>query len=81
MVIDMDDENIIQLDQHFFELEIKLDDEINFNDDSIMCYGIALPFHNRYNIKMSEWQQLLKLQSRSENDEITNKLELCHYKV
>ena len=81
-MIDLEQENRTQLGQQFFDLELKLDDEINFSDDYIMCYGIALPFHNMYTIITSEWQQVVKVESMHDNDQIIpSKLEVCHYKI
>ena len=75
-IIDLEQENITKLGQQFFDLNLKLDDEINFSDDSIMCYGIALSFNNMYTIITSEWQQVMKVESMNDNHQIlSSKLE------
>ena len=70
VIIDLHQENLTQLGQQFFDLELVLDDEINFNDDSVICYGIALPFHNKYTLITSEWQQVVKVETSNDNDAI-----------
>ena len=38
-----------------------------------MCYGIALPFHNKYTLITSEWQQVEKVESMNDDDEIISR--------
>ena len=82
VMFDLEQENVTQMGQQFFELELKIDEEIKFSDACVMCYGIALPYKNKYTIITSEWQQVVKVESMNDNDEnISRKLELCHYKI
>ena len=81
-MLDLEQENITQMGQQFFELQLKIDEEINFSDVCVMCYAIALPYRNMYTIITSEWQQVVKVESMNDNDEsISSKLELCQYKI
>ena len=79
--VHLEQEIITQLGQQFFDLELVQEDEIHFNDDSVMCYGIALPFHNKYTLITSEWQQVVQVETSNDNDEMSWKLKLCHYKI
>ena len=79
--VHLEQEIITQLGQQFFDLELVHEDEIHFNDDSVMCYGIALPFHNKYTLITSEWQQVVQVATSNDNDEMSWNLELCHYKI
>ena len=54
VMFDLEQENIRQMGQQFFELELKVDEAINFSDACVMCYGIALPYKNKYTIITSE---------------------------
>ena len=81
VLIDLDQENITQLGQQNFDLDLKLDDEIHFSDTSVMCYAIGLSFHNKYTIITSEWQHVVNVESMNAKDEKSSKLELCHYKI
>ena len=81
VIIDLEQEITTQLGQQFFDLELVLHDEIHFNVDSVMCYGIALPFHNKYTLITSEWQQVVKVETSNDNEAIFWKLELCHYNI
>ena len=81
-MVDIEQENRSQLGQQFFDLKLKLHDEINFSDDCIMSYGMALPFNKRYTIITSEWQQVVKVDLMHDNDQtFSSKIELCHYTI